>query len=137
MAYGDVLTDVTTTGTKKELVKPTKETKVSSTPLYFHIRTPDMEPFIFRLGSYSNSVIHFSVHEIPADDNSLYRSLSQSGILASRRPECHGKHEIIKQVRVDFAREEKNKPLVHEIWRSPFVQPGRTVAYEQWVDGIG
>jgi hypothetical protein len=38
---------------------------------------------------------------------------------------------------VDFAREEKNKPLVHNIWTSPMVQPRRTVADEQWVDGMG
>jgi hypothetical protein len=70
MAHGDVLTDVRITETKKELVKPTLETKVSCTPLYFRIGTPDMHPFIFQTGCYMVSMIHFSVHDIPADDNS-------------------------------------------------------------------
>jgi hypothetical protein len=82
-----------------------------------------MHPPIFKAGMFSLRLIQFSVHDIPADDNSLYRSLSQSGILASRRPECLGKHEIIKQMLVDFAREEKNQPLVHQICTSRLVQP--------------
>jgi hypothetical protein len=135
MAHGDVLTDVRISETKKELVMPTLETKVSCTPLYFCITTDNMHPSIFKAGMYSRSVIHFSVHDIPADENSLYRSLSQSGILASRRPECIGKHEIIKQMLVDFAREEKNKPLVHQICTTGEVQP--RVADEQWIDGRG